>query len=116
MPAFSNGTLDEIEIPRDKEVGNTKAFTRTKLPKICKNYKAVETVYHIHFGDQKKMYYLKHKNRRALFYSREIKTTYERYVSLQFKRWCDNNFDDFDTVYFRKPKTRTIVRRQKTAL
>ena len=108
LPAFSNGTLDEIEIPRDKEVGNTKAFTRTKLPRdFVKTIKLVETVVPYPFGRPKEDVLLKAPKTEELYsIPREIKTTYERYVSLPVvKDGVITNFDDFDTVYFRKPKT-----------
>lgn len=108
LPVSSNGTLEEIEIPRDKEVGNTKAFTRTKLSRdFVKTIKLVETVVAYPFGRPKEDVLLKAPKTEELYsIPREIKTTYERYVSLPVvKDGVITNFDDFDTVYFRKPKT-----------
>ena len=103
---FPDG-FDELLIPRDKEINNTDAFTRVKLPRDkVKSIKLVETHVVYPFGRPNDDYIAKAPKTEELYtIPKEVKTTYERYVAMPVVNGNSVvNFDDFDAVYYRKPK------------
>ena len=119
LPVSSNGNVDEIEISRDKEVGNSKAFSRTKLKRdFVKCIKVVETEVAYPFGRPNPSYIAKAPKTEELYtIPKEIKTTYERYVPLVVVDSDDgfiSNFEDFDFVYYRKPKMEQWIEAEET--
>jgi hypothetical protein len=104
---FPDG-YDELLIPRDKEINNEDAFTRVKLPREnVKSIKLVETHVVYPFGRPSADYIAKPPKMGELYsIPKEVKTTYDRYVSMPVvKENKVNNFNDFEFVYYRKPKT-----------
>lgn len=107
--ATSGNLIEELILPRDKEIGTSTAVSRVKLQtKFIKDVKIVETEVAYPFGRAKENELaVAPKTEEIYTIPSEVQKTYKRYVPLPIvKNGEVINFDDFTEVYYREPITR----------